>query len=175
MIGKNLYTAPSIRFWRDVLQGFVFTVCPDPMTKMDSAMSCVNAKFDNQTPLFFLLGNIIDLLHDHLYEISIHEWFPILRMLHILSSFLTLNWLQTVMNCYEVDKDYWCLKDQYSRLFDNKLIENLFEKVMQGPEDEERKCDERLPENSFFPDIGYHLIDIYSLWLCHASQGEGMI
>ena len=165
------------RFWKDMLQAFLFYNFQDPYLPVRDMTDDFRRKFDSTTQIFFVLGNVIEIFQFQIMDLPIWEYFSTIKILSLCCFFVTSNWLSSIVNTFEVDRDYWCLKDQINQLFAPKFVHDLFFKVFDlndGLAEEEKLDDnsrsKKKKEEVISPidvqsHIHFNIIELYSLLL----------
>jgi len=133
----------NVRFWKDICQAFLFYNFADPYVPIVQLAESFRKKFDSSNQIFFIFGNLVEIFHDIIADLSVWEYFSSIKIISLCCFFITTNWLSSIVGTFEVDRDYWCLKDQVQKLFDTQFVQDLFFKVFEIDEEntEEEKID----------------------------------
>ena len=172
----------NVRFWKDICQAFLFYNFQDPYVPVVQLAESFRKKFDSTNQIFFTFGNLIEIFHDIIADLSVWEYFSSIKIISLCCFFVTTNWLSSIVNSFEVDRDYWCLKDQIHKLFDTQFVQDLFFKVFEI--DEESKEEEKIITNSkgkkkhdptpidLNSHVHFNIIELYAqlLALCQPSD-----
>ena len=168
------------RFWKDIFQAFLFNTFPNPYIPVIEMAEPFKKKYESTTQIYFTFGNVIEIFHYLIKDLTVWEYFSTVKILSLCCYFITTSWLASIINCFEVDRDYYCLKDQLQKLFATQFVQTLFFKVFEIDEDskeEEEKIDKRNKGGVSCPiDLNSHIhfdiIELYAklLAICQPSD-----
>jgi len=157
------------RFWKDIFQAFLFNTFPDPYIPVSQMTETFKKKYDSNNQIYFTFGNVIEIFHFLIKDLTVWEYFSTVKILSICTYFITTSWLSSIINSYEVDRDYYCLKDQLQKLFATQFVQTLFFKVFEIDDDskeEEEKIGSKHRGVSCPIDVNSHIhfeiIELYA-------------
>lgn len=119
------------RFWKDVFQAFLFNNFRDPYLPVINLADDFRKKFDSTNQIYFVLGNVIEIFYYQIIDLPVYDYFSTIKIISLCCHFVTTNWLVSIISSFEVDRDYWCLKDQINKLFATQFVQDLFFKIFE--------------------------------------------